>query len=356
MDEISFAGEELAAELVPSDELADCAATALAEDGARILSYGTGAGYTPLRELLAEQYGVHPYRVLLTNGWLQGFALLAHHLARGRNVVIEYPTYDRALQMLFGSGSNLLYVDIHEDGPSLELLDAMLRPAQKPAFAYTMPTFHTPTGQSLSRDQREGMCALLLRSGTMILEDDSFGLLRYEGERLPTLFEGTGQRSTYSTSFSHTIAPGLRVGVFILPDALAGELATVANSTYISPVLLGQATVFEFLRRGRFEENLEELQRRLAERRDTMLAALERHLPEATWSRPEGGIFVWLRLPPSLKAAEVIEQARGVSADDGTPSGGLPYTMRLNFAAAALDEIETGIERLAAAAHAGLEA
>jgi 2-aminoadipate transaminase len=356
MDEISFAGDELAAELVPSEELADCAATALAEDGARILSYGTGAGYTPLRELLAEQYGVHPYRVLLTNGWLQGFALLAYHLARGRNVVIEYPTYDRALQLLFGSGSNLLYVDIHEDGPSLELLDAMLRPAQRPAFAYTMPTFHTPTGQSLSRAQREGMSALLLRSGTMILEDDSYGKLRYEGEQLPTLFEGTGQRSAYSTSFSHTIAPGLRVGVFILPEELAGELATVANSIYISPVLLGQATVFEFLRRGRFEANLEHLRKRLAERRDAMLAALERHLPEATWSRPEGGIFIWLRLPPSLKAGEVLEQAQGVSADEGTGSGGLPYTMRLNFAAAALGEIETGIERLAAATHARLEA
>ena len=147
-----------------------------------------------------------------------------------------------------------------------------------------------------------------------MVEDDTYGLLRFEGEALPTLFELSEHQIVYSTSLSTIIAPGLRVGAFILPDALAGELANTANSTYISPVLLAQATVFEFMQRGSLEPHVEMLRERLVERRDATLAALEQHFEGAAWTRPEGGFFIMLVLPPGTNAKFVVDGAEGVTA------------------------------------------
>jgi DNA-binding transcriptional MocR family regulator len=350
MDTISFAGDGLAADLIPSEELADCAATALGEDGSRILSYGTGSGYTPLRELIAEQLQVHPYRVLLTNGWLQGFSLLVRQRAQGQNAIIEYPTYFGALSALFGAGANVIYADLHEDGLMLQqLADQIRMTSQKPVLAYTIPTFQNPTGQTLGYEQRWELCRILLRAGIPTVEDDTFGFLRFEGERIQTLFEMSGQATIYSTSFSYTIAPGLRVGVWVLPNDLAAELSTRANDTYITPSLLGQATIYEFMRREAFEPHLIELTANLKERRDTMVAALEKHVPDVSFVRPEGGIFLMLKLPPGTDAKGLLDRVEGVTALPGSAFGGYPHTIRLNFAEPALDEIEPGIERLAAA-------
>jgi DNA-binding transcriptional MocR family regulator len=350
VDTISFAGDGLAPDLIPSQELADCAATALGEDGPRILSYGSGFGYTPLRELLAEQLGVHPYRVLLTNGWLQGFQLLLRGRAQGQPAIVEYPTYYAALSALFRAGASVVYNDLHEDGPLLQHLADQIRvSSSKPILAYTIPTFHNPTGQTLTYEQRWELCRILLRAGIPVVEDDTFGLLRFEGERIQTLFELSGQATIYSTSFSHTVAPGLRVGLWVLPNELASELAAGANDTYISPALLGQATIFELMRRGRFEPHLAELLGKLRERRDAIVAALDKHVPDASFVRPEGGIFLMLRLTPGTDAKGLVSRAEGVTALPGADFGGFPHTIRLNYAEPAPEEIEPGIERLAAA-------
>jgi 2-aminoadipate transaminase len=350
-DDVDFGGDSLAAELVPAEELADCAATALEADGARILSYGTGAGYTPLRELIAQRYEVHPYRVLVTNGWLQGFSLITQNRIRGQNVICEYPTYDKALQAIFQGNANLLYLDLGPDGFNQDQVEYFVRTSQKPALCYTIPTFHNPTGQSLSLDQRYQLGDLVHnRAKTLMVEDDTYGALRFEGEPLPTMFDLSEREVVYSTSLSTVIAPGLRVGVFILPDALAGELASAANSTYISPVLLAQATAFEFLQRGRLEPHLELLRERLLERRDATIAALEQHFEGASWTRPEGGFFIQLTLPPGQNAKFVVDVAEGVTARAGEDFGGLPNAIRLNFAGpASVEEIEPGIARLRAA-------
>ncbi len=353
MDTISFAGEGIAPDLLPLEELADCAAEALAADGVRILSYGSGAGYTPLRELLAERFGVHPYRVVLTNGWLQGLALVAQGLVAGRGAVSEYPTYNRALRVLFACGARLIYSNFTPEGINLDDLDSKLRQTARPALAYLMPTFQNPTGRTMPLEQRLRLLGMRMLEQTVVVEDDTYGALRYDGEAVSTLFELSQGQTVYSTSFSAVVAPGLRVGAWVVPDALAAELAARATDSYITPALQSQAAVYEFIRRGSLEGHLERLRRELARRRDAIVRALERHLPAASWTRPDGGINVLVELPLGTNAEARLAEAVGVSAIAGTALGGWPNMVRLGYGELSPDEIEIGVERLAAALGAG---
>ena len=184
-----------------------------------------------------------------------------------------------------------------------------------------------------------------------MLEDDPYGLVRFEGDPLPSVFELEGGVDVmYSSSFSKTIAPGLRVGYAIVPEAFASELEDLVASTYITPALLSQATVYEFLRRGLFEPNLERVRDLLGARRDAMLDALDRELDgRARWNRPEGGYFLWLELPEGADAAELLTRAAegGVTFVPGVDFGGQPNSMRLAFSFVSPAEIDEGVRRLA---------
>ena len=346
MDTISLARGVPPPEAIPVQELADCARAAIERDGTTVLSYGPVGGYQPLREWIAARHGVAPARVLVTNGSLQGIAFLADRFA-GARVLVEQPTYDRPLKLLAARGADVTAVPMDGEGLDLDALVRALDDGPKPAFLYTIPTFQNPSGRTLSTARRKRLIELARRYDLLVLEDDPYGFVRYEGEAPPTLFElDGGERVAYSSSYSKTIAPGLRVGYFVLPQTLEAELEALAVSTYITPVLLGQATVLEFLRRGNFEPNLERVRELLRARRDAMLESLERELPHATWSRPDGGYFVWLELPQELA------EAPGVTFVPGTDFGGPPTTARLAFSYVSPDEIRTGVRRLAAAVQA----
>jgi DNA-binding transcriptional MocR family regulator len=350
METISFARGIPAPECLPVEELADCAQAALARDGATVLSYGSSAGYAPLRDWIAERHGVDPERVLVTNGSLQGMVFLAERFA-GERVLVEAPTYDRPLKILAAHGIETVPVAMDDEGLDLAALADALDSGGKPAFLYTIPTFQNPSGRTLSVERRHRLAEVAREYELLVLEDDPYGLVRFDGEAPPTLFElEGGTRVAYSSSFSKTIAPGLRVGYFVLPRALERELEALATSTYITPVLLGQATVFEFLRRGNFEPNLERVSTLLGARRDAMLEALERELPDARWSKPQGGYFVWLELPEGADAGGLLEHATaaGVTFVPGADFGGPPNTARLAFSFVSPDEIREGVRRLAA--------
>jgi 2-aminoadipate transaminase len=347
---ISFARGVPAPECIPVDALAECARAAIQRDGATVLSYGSAAGYQPLREWIAERHGVGPGRVLVTNGSLQGLVFLAQRFAGGR-VLVEAPTYDRPLKILAAAGVDVAAVAMDEEGLDLESLEEALATGGRPAFLYTIPTFQNPSGRTLPAERRRRLVELAREHELVLLEDDPYGLVRFEGEAPPTLFElDGGDRVVYSSSFSKTVAPGLRVGYFVLPPSLEREVEALAVSTYITPALLGQATVFEFLRRGEFEPNLERIRPLLAARRDAMLEALERELPSGRWSRPQGGYFVWLELQEGADAAALLARAEaaGVSFVPGTDFGGGPNTARLAFSFVSPDEIHEGVRRLAA--------
>ena len=346
---ISFARGVPAPECLPEEELADCARTVLERDGKTVLSYGSGAGYTPLRELIAEWFKVHPHQVILTNGGLQGFVLLAQHFGRGQTVYVESPTYDRPLKILLESGLSIVPMQMDDQGLMPSAVEDALRANALPAFIYTIPTFQNPSGRTLPEDRRRQIAGYARSAGTLILEDDPYGLVRFEGTAPPAIFDLARDTTIYASSFSKTVAPGLRVGWYIVPESLAAPLIERANSTYISPVLLSQAVVHEFIRRGSFEPNLERVRELLKARRDAMLEALEKHRSGARGSHPEGGYFIWLELPDGTSGQQVLERADGVTAVLGTDFGGGSNTLRLAYSFVSPDEIDEGVRRLAAA-------
>jgi 2-aminoadipate transaminase len=351
VDSISFARGVPAPECLPVEELADCAREVVGRDGRTVLSYGPVGGYRPLRDWIADRHGVGGDRVLLTNGSLQGFVFLAERLARQR-VLVEQPTYDRPLKILRRLGVEVVPLAMDDEGLDPGALERALKPGPKPAFLYTIPTFQNPSGRTLSEERRRRVVELAQAHDLLVLEDDPYGLVRFEGTAPTSLFElDGGNRVVYSSSFSKTIAPGLRVGYFVLPVELERELEAAAVSTYITPVLLGQATVYEFLRRGNFEPNLERVCALLGARRDAMLDALASDLVgHAAWSTPDGGYFLWLELAADVDAAALLERAAeaGVTFVAGADFGGAPNSARLAYSFVSPEEIREGVRRLAA--------
>ena len=350
MATISFARGVPAPELLPVEELADCARAAIERDGRTVLNYGPVAGYQPLREWVAERHGVDPEQVLVTNGSLQGLSLLAALLLeRGSRLLVEGPTYDRALHIAARHEAEPVPVPMDEEGLDP---DALELPA---AFLYTIPTFQNPSGRTLSLERRRRLAELAANGELLIVEDDPYALVRFGGEPLPSIYElAGGEGVVYSFSFSKIVSPGLRVGYLVGPAELIGRLEAIAVQTYLTPSLVSQATVLEFLRRGLLEPNVERVAGPLRERRDAMLETFEQEMPEgARWSRPEGGYFVWLDLPPGTDAAALLARAEqeGVTFVKGSdffpPGQGGSGSARLAYSFVSPADVRTGVTRLA---------
>ena len=347
---ISFARGVPAPECLPVEALADCARAAVERDGTTILNYGPVGGYGPLREWVAARHGVQPAQVLITNGSLQGLSLIAGLLVEpGMRVLVEGPTYDRALHIAARHHGTAAVVPTDDDGLDPDGLEL---PA---AFLYTIPTFQNPSGRTLSLERRRALAELARDGKVVVLEDDPYSLVRYEGEALPSVCElSGGEGVVYSFSFSKIVAPGLRVGYLVGPAELIARLEGLAVQTYLTPALLSQATVHEFVSRGLLEGNIERVVGLLRERRDAILAAFERELPEGTsWSRPDGGYFTWLDFPKGTDAAALLDAATaaGVTFVKGTdfypPGEGGDASARFAFSFVSPADIGAGVARLA---------
>ncbi|MFO7572048.1 MAG: PLP-dependent aminotransferase family protein [Gaiellaceae bacterium] len=355
---ISFARGAPAPELIPAAELADCAHAVALREGASLFSYGPGGGYPPLREWVAARHGVDPARVVLTVGGLLGFVLFAAELLERRpgRVLVEAPTYDRPLKILARDGAEIVPLHMDDEGLDPDALEReLVRGDAPPSFLYSIPTFQNPSGRTLSTERRRTIAEIVAAHGLPVLEDDPYGLVRYEGEPEPSLYElEGGTLVTYTSSFSKTVAPGLRTGYFVLPEGEAARFEERAVSTYISPPFLAQATIAEFIARGLFEPNLAHVRAELGARRDAMLAALERSFPNtASWSHPHGGYFLWLELD-GADASELAVRAADagvgiVRGADFFPPGSEAgvAAARLAFSFESPDRIGEGIARLA---------
>jgi 2-aminoadipate transaminase len=354
-DTISFARGAPSLDIVDVDGLRDAATRAFTNDPGGATAYGTSIGYVPLRRWIAEQHGVDEAQVLVTNGSMQADAFLfATVVAAGDVVVVERPTYDRTLLNLRGLGADVRMVNLEPDGIDVDALATLIEGGTLPKLAHIIPNFQNPAGCTLSQDKRAALLKLAASKDFLIFEDDPYRHIRFSGEDIPTMLEqDTSGNVVYASSFSKTVCPGIRVGYLVGRTDLIAQIAKLATNTYISPNMVAQSIVYEFCVSGAIDGAIASVKSALAERVATLDAALQEHLPEATYQLPEGGYFMWLELPEGTDVRALFTAAaeRGVQFVKGTDfllEGG-ENTLRLAYSGVANDRIEEGVRRLAEA-------
>jgi 2-aminoadipate transaminase len=342
-------------ESFPNQALVECAATVINEFGPVIQQYNPSQGFLPLRQHIAELHGTLPERILLGQGSLQLLDLAARLLLKaGDEVYVEAPTYDRTVTILRRAGAQVTGFAVNHDGPDPDAIEKRLRSGPPPKFVYFISDFQNPSGTVMSEEKRRAITTLAKRYNFWIFEDTPYRLLRYLGTDLPALHDLLPEQVWRMSSYSKTIAPGLRVGYMIIPDAYISPMAKMAEDTYINASYINQAIVFDYIRRGWFDTRLVELKHLYRQRLDASLEALETHMAgKATWSHPEGGFFigVWLNEEKNQKFSNLLQKAKAVGLEltDGRgfyPDGSGENFIRLPFCGLTPDEIWQGVERL----------
>jgi 2-aminoadipate transaminase len=368
---ISFAGGLPAPECFPAEEIGLASERVLAQQAARALQYGPTEGFPPLRELLASLMtsrgiAVAPEQLLVTSGSQQALDLLGMLLIdKGSTVLVEDPTYVGALQAFRPYQPRFLPLPMDDEGLLPEGLERALadlaRQGVRPAFLYTVATFQNPTGVTLSGERRAALLDLAERHDLPVVEDDPYGELRYSGQPIPPLAaldiarHGEPRYVVYLSTFSKLLAPGLRIGWAAGPAALLRRMALAKQGVDLHTGSLAQAIAYESCREGLLERQIPRIRSIYGERRAAMLGSLERTMPEGVrWTRPEGGMFLWLTLPASVDATALLARAveRKVAFVPGASfhaNGGGANTLRLNFSHAPPARIVEGVERLAEA-------
>lgn len=366
---ISFAGGLPAPASFPAEEIALATERVLADQAARVLQYGPTEGFPPLRDLvttLMQTRGITIDKddVIVTSGSQQGLDVMAKLLIDpGDPVLVENPTYVGALQAWRPYQPRFVTLPLDEEGLQIDGLKQALadlaHEGQQPKFLYIVSAFQNPTGTTLAADRRTALINLAAQHNLLILEDDPYGELRYSGVAQTPLVAldierwGEPRHVVYLSTFSKLLAPSLRVGWMIGPDALLQRAVQAKQGLDLHTGSLAQAIAYEACRDGLLARHTPYIRQIYHERRDTMLRALEHHMPDGVqWTHPEGGMFLWLTLPEGTGSAALLQQAitRNVAFVPGTAffaNGGGMNTLRLNFSHPTPDRIEEGIRRLA---------
>ncbi|MCK9896434.1 PLP-dependent aminotransferase family protein [Frankia sp. AgB32] len=357
---ISFAGGLPAADLFDVPGLRRAFDQVLAEDPRRVLQYSTTEGDPDLRTLLAaglDHRGLptHADDLLVTTGSQQALTLLAAALLRPGDVVaVEEPTYLAALQCFGLAGARVVAVPTDDDGILPDRLEEVLT-RHRPRLLYLVPTFHNPTGRTMTAARRHAVADIAARRGLWIVEDDPYGDLRFEGTPQPWIAAdpGAADRTVLLGSLSKTVAPGLRLGWLRAPAALRRACVLAKQATDLHTSTVDQAAAARYLADGHLDIHLAAVCAAYRQRRDAMLAALPTVLPAGSrWTRPQGGMFVWARLPDGLDAAALLPAALaakvayvpGAVFHAGPPQHS---TLRLSFTTHSPSRIAEGLSRLA---------
>jgi DNA-binding transcriptional MocR family regulator len=352
---ISFARGAPSLDIVDVEGLKAAAARAFDADPAGMTAYGTSVGYLPLRKWIADKHGVSPDQVIVTNGSLQADAFLFNHLVQaGDDVVVEKPTYDRTLLSLQQLGGKVHQVTIETDGIDVDELRRLLESGLRPKLAHIIPNYQNPAGVTLSLDKRRALLALAAEYGFMIFEDDPYVDIRFRGDALPSMLSMDHDNVVvHASSFTKTVCPGVRVGYLVGPAALIDAIAKKATNLYISPGMVSEAIVHQFCVAGDIDRSVATVSAALGERAQVLAEELRKHIPDATFTEPDGGYFLWVDLPEDIDVDKLFPAAmkKGVAIVKGTDfllDGGR-HSVRLAFSATTVDQVREGVTRLAAA-------
>jgi 2-aminoadipate transaminase len=352
---ISFARGAPSLDIVDVDGLKAAAVRAFETDPGGITAYGTSVGYPPLRKWIAEKHGVAVDQVLVTNGSLQADAFLFDNLVRaGDDVVVEKPTYDRTLLSLRDIGANVHQVTLDENGIDVDELRKLLESGIRPKLAHIIPNYQNPAGVTLSEDRRRALLELAREYQFTIFEDDPYADIRFAGERLPSMLSlDTAGSVVHASSFTKTVCPGVRVGYLVGPADLIATIAKRATNLYISPGMVAQSIVYQFCVSGDIDRSIATVCAALGERAGLLGAAIREHIPDARFTTPAGGYFLWVARAPDVDVDKLLPAAaaRGVAIVKGSDfllDGGR-NSVRLAYSAVTADQVDEGVRRLAAA-------
>jgi 2-aminoadipate transaminase len=362
---ISFAGGLPSPDCFPTEEITAAAERILIEKPIAALQYGPTEGYAPLREFittLMEGRGlsVPIDQVLTLNGSQQGLDAVAKLLIDpGSLVLVEEPTYMGALQAFRPYQPRFLTLPMDDDGLDVSALEQVLKSGEQPRFLYLVSCFQNPTGITPSPERKRALLEIAAKYRLPIVEDDPYGELYYEGTRPPILaamdvqMHGELRQVVYLSTFSKLLAPGLRVGWVASPKELISKLVHAKQGLDLHTGSLSQAVAYEACRDGLLDRHVPTIRATYHIRRDAMLASLEKSMPHGlSWTRPKGGMFVWLKLPSHVDTAMLLQASleRKVAFVPGAAfhaNGGGTNTMRLNFSHSAPERITEGVSRLA---------
>ncbi len=358
---ISFAGGLPAVESFPCRELADVSTRVLEEHGRQALQYSPTEGFPPLREAIAERMNrnlktsVEPSEILVTSGSQQGLDLTGKiFLDEGDVVLCESPTYLGAINAFKAYQPRFVEVATDDDGLCVSDLERCLQTIDRVKFIYVVPDFQNPSGRTWSPERRRGVMELVRRFEIPIIEDSPYAEVRFEGEATQPLKAMDGNEwVVFLGTFSKIFCPGMRLGWVSADPAILGKYVMVKQGSDLHTATLGQMQLAAYLDRYEIEQNIEAIVDLYRERRDVMLSAMEAEFPSGiSWTRPEGGMFIWVTLPPSMNARDLLvscleEDVAFVPGGPFFPNGGNENTLRMNFSTSSPERIEEGVGRMA---------
>lgn len=356
-DIISFAGGLPAPELFPLQAFRQAVAIALAQDGTSALQYDVTEGYLPLKEFLCDWLKRYHMRasseyMMLTNGSQQALDLIGKvFLDPGDYILVENPTYLGAIQAFNAYQARYLTVPMDNEGMLIPELKKTLK-THRPKFAYMVPTFQNPSGITMSLARRKAFLDVMTSYSIPVVEDDPYGYLRFSGRFVPSLYALGKDNVIYLSTFSKILSPGIRLGFVAGPDAVIQSLVLAKQAADLQPNSLIQRAVYHYAKAGHLSRHLPQIIDAYKERAETMHNAMRREFPSyVQWIKPEGGMFIWCRLPGRLSATALFKKAieNKVAYVTGSvfhPNGGGDHTLRINFTNSTQAQIQEGIRRL----------
>ncbi|AVO49706.1 2-aminoadipate aminotransferase [Melaminivora suipulveris] len=357
---ISLAGGLPAPQTFPIESFAQAAAQVLAHEGAAALQYAASEGFGPLRQAVADflPWDVHPDQILITTGSQQALDLVAKVLIdEGSRVLVETPTYLGALQAFTPMEPRIEAVASDDEGVLVDDLAAKVGSgADKARFLYVLPNFQNPTGRTMTEARRQHLVERAAELGLPILEDNPYGDLWFDQPPPKPLTARNPEGCIYMGSFSKVLAPGLRLGFLVAPQHIYPKLLQAKQAADLHTPSFNQRLVAEVMKNGFLDRHVPTIRALYKRQCEAMLGALEEHLAPlgVSWNRPDGGMFLWLRLPAGMSALELLPRA--VEHNVAFVPGAAFYaqdadarTLRLSFVTASEEQIRTGIAALATA-------